>query len=59
MSAADRIETLRELHARVKRTLRLGDPVPAVSTEVAQLVVDLLVELRGTIDELIRREAGS
>lgn len=59
MSSAERHARRLELLARVKRTTRLGDPVPAVSPEVADVLVELLLEYANLVDELDELEAKS
>lgn len=47
------------LFANTTEAMRLGDPVPAVSLEVANIVIDLLEELNAAIAEVRRLEALS
>ena len=56
MSASEHRQQLGELLDRVKHTCRLGDPMPAVSTDVAELVVDLVIELERCVGELEQLE---
>lgn len=59
MSGSERRQQLDELLDRVKHTCRLGDPMPAVSHDVAELVVDLVIELERCVVELEQLEVPS
>lgn len=59
MSGAEHREHLDELLDRVKHTCRLGDAMPAVSHDVAELVVDLVIELERCVVELEQLEVRS
>ena len=59
MTAAEWFERRRELFRRSVQTMRLGDAVPAVTTEVGELIVDLLGELDAVIGDLAKLEASS
>ena len=58
MTAAEYQERKHELYRRGVRAMRLGDAVPAVSTEACELIIDLLGELQTVIDELAKVEAS-
>lgn len=59
MSGSEHREQLDGLLDRVKHTCRLGDPMPAVSHDVAELVVDLVIELERCVVELEQIEVRS
>lgn len=59
VSGGEHRRQLDELLDRVKHTCRLGDPIPAVSHDVAELGVDLVIELGRCVVELEQLEVPS